>query len=562
MRQLDGELQELRGREAKLSSDLQQAAHEVERSAAEIAAAKGRVAELQASLERSEAESIAASNKLSVVAEKAERAEKEAAQLGAALEQTRASLAAAEKEAAQQGAAAEALTQGKHELEVEFRSYKEHHGTSNAQQMEAITDLKLTVDRLSNQVETKQSELGTTQGNLAQQEGLISALQQKLIDADRARREMHNAIQELKGNIRVFCRLRPPPDGAPMAVAASEESGRLTVTHGGDSHGYSFDKIFGPSSSQASVFAEVEGLVQSSLDGYKVCIFAYGQTGSGKTFTMQGTEAPPSWGLIPRSLSMIFESASAMRADGWEWSIEASFLEIYNEAVRDLLHTGGGPQLRHDIQHEEAWGTVVTNMSRVEVTTMEQIAGLMGRAAKARAVGATSMNAQSSRSHSVFALYLRGVNGRLNTELHGALHLVDLAGSERLSKSGATGERLKETQNINKSLSSLADVFAAKAEKRGHVPFRNSKLTHLMEPCLSGHGKTLMVVNVGPEEDNSHETLCSLRFASQVSQCDTGGKPKRSAKPAGAASAPRAAAAPKHARPHTAGASVPSKRAK
>merc|ERR1712151_1229599 len=128
------------------------------------------------------------------------------------------------------------------------------------------------------------------------------------------------------------------------------------------------------------------------------------------------------------------------------------------------------------------------------------------------------------------ALYLTGSNVELNIQHYGALHLVDLAGSERLDRSGAVGDRLKETQNINRSLSSLADVFAAKAEGRAHVPFRNSKLTHLMEPCLSGHGKTLMAVNVGPEAGNSHETLCSLRFASQVSQCTTGGKPKRSAK--------------------------------
>merc|ERR1711904_540257 len=131
-----------------------------------------------------------------------------------------------------------------------------------------------------------------------------------------------------------------------------------------------------------------------------------------------------------------------------------------------------------------------------------------------------------------------GPNLENKTELTGALHLVDLAGSERLDKSGATGSRLKETQNINKSLSSLADVFCAKAENRNHVPFRNSKLTHLMEPCLSGHGKTLMVVNIGPEEDHAHETLCSLRFASQVSQCNTGGKPTKSAKTLGRPTTP------------------------
>jgi len=180
------------------------------------------------------------------------------------------------------------------------------------------------------------------------------------------------------------------------------------------------------------------------------------------------------------------------------------------------------------------------------------------------------MNATSSRSHSVFALYLTGVNSQLGTELHGALHLVDLAGSERLDKSGATGDRLRETQNINKSLSSLADVFMAKAERRPHVPFRNSKLTYLMEPCLSGQGKTLMMVNVAPEGSNSHETLCSLRFASQVNQCDTGGKPKRTAKATAGGSANASskqllatsgpATGKQPARPHTANPTVPSKR--
>merc|ERR1719230_663530 len=181
---------------------------------------------------------------------------------------------------------------------------------------------------------------------------------------------------------------------------------------------------------------------------------------------------------------------------------------------------------------------MVTNMTCVAVDSMEQINSLMAKAAKQRAVGSTDMNAVSSRSHSIFALYLKGTNSGLGSELHGALHLVDLAGSERLDKSHAVGDRLKETQNINRSLSSLADVFLAKAENRPHVPFRNSKLTHLLEPCLSGHGKTMMMVNVAPEDDHSHETLCSLRFASQVSQCNTGGKPKRTIKTAGTAQLP------------------------
>jgi kinesin family protein C1 len=307
---------------------------------------------------------------------------------------------------------------------------------------------------------------------------------------------------------------------------------KLTLRHGDDNHNYSFDHVFGTGAVQEDLFKEVSGLVQSALDGYKVSIFAYGQTGSGKTHTMHGGEEPSSWGLIPRALEQIFKSSEEMRRKGWQWTLKASFVEVYNEVLRDLLRQDGAtctPQC-HTIKHDADWGTMVTNLTCIDVASMEHIKSLMAKAARLRAVGGTDMNAVSSRSHSVFALYLSGSNHELNSELHGVLHLVDLAGSERLDRSGAEGDRLKETQNINRSLSSLADVFAAKAENRSHVPFRNSKLTHLMEPCLSGQGKTMMIVNVRPELDNSHETLCSLRFASQVSQCTTGGKPKRCAK--------------------------------
>lgn len=424
------------------------------------------------------------------------------------------------------------LEHQRHELEVEFRSYKDHNGTSNQQQMAAITDLKLTVDKLSKQVEQTRAEADEKQVNVTKQLSYIQSLEHQLARAEGTRRDLHNAIQELKGNIRVFCRVRPCKDGTKTSLQMLEAN-KLTVSYSGESYPFSFDRVFAGCTPQASIFDEVAGLVQSALDGYKVCIFAYGQTGSGKTFTMQGAPEPQSWGLIPRSLSKIFEASEAMCEMGWEWSLNASFLEVYNESLRDLLRQPGDEAsgLVHVIKHDDAWGTVVTNLTSHAVTSMAEIERLMAQAAKQRAVGSTDMNSVSSRSHSIFALYLRGVNKELGSELHGALHLVDLAGSERLDRSGATGDRLKETQNINRSLSSLADVFLAKAEGRSHVPFRNSKLTHLMEPCLNGQGKTLMVVNIAPEAENSHETLCSLRFAGQVSQCTTGGKPKRSTKP-------------------------------
>mmetsp|Transcript_66798 Transcript_66798/g.186386 ORF Transcript_66798/g.186386 Transcript_66798/m.186386 type:complete len:1491 (+) Transcript_66798:106-4578(+) len=531
---LEAELRALQLDHDTLKEGARDSAKELEAMRGELAACKRLGSELQGALQHAEAERDQVANAAAESQTALHDREEAFKAATAALHDARDELAVVQAKFKAEEERAGMLAQEKTELGVEFRSYKEHHGTGNQQQMQAIADLKVTVDKLSHEVQVNKTEQGVLRCTMAQQQSYAQSLEQQLAQADAARRELHNVIQELKGNIRVFCRVRPVHDGADPSVQIPEP-GKLSVSHNSESHTFSFDKVFDMGSMQEDVFDEVSGLVQSALDGYKVCLFAYGQTGSGKTFTMQGTEQPGSWGLIPRSLRQIFQASEAMRAQGWTWTLHASFLEVYNEALRDLLcsASGGGNNSAtpvHVIKHDEAWGTIVTNLTSVEVDSMEQINALMARAAKHRAVGSTDMNAVSSRSHSIFALYLRGANRELNSELHGALHLVDLAGSERLSKSGATGDRLKETQNINRSLSCLTDVFLAKAEGRTHVPFRNSKLTHLMEPCLSGQGKTLMVVNVAPEQGNSHETLCSLRFASQVSQCNTGGKPKRSAK--------------------------------
>ena len=390
------------------------------------------------------------------------------------------------------------------------------------------------MEKLQHSFEEKQQEVVHVTQQVETKTEYVLELERKLQDAEGTRRALHNAIQELKGNIRVFARVRPAPEDADLAIEflAKGDDGRnkLALSVGEkEPLPFAFDKIFDPSAGQEAMFAEVDGLVQSALDGFKVCIFAYGQTGSGKTYTMQGTREPQGWGLIPRSLRKLLESAEAMRAQGWEWDLSASFLEIYNEQIRDLLREAEGSRTPgkvvkapdHKIQHDKAWGSTVTNMPSEPVTSMEQVAALMTRAAKMRAVGSTDMNATSSRSHSVFALYLSGTNSKLNAQLHGALHLVDLAGSERLDRSGATGEAAKETMAINKSLSTLSRVFVSKATGAAHVPFKDSKLTHLMEPCLSGQGKTLMVVNVGPEADNAQETLCSLRFGEKLASVRT-----------------------------------------
>eukprot|EP01050_Picozoa_sp_SAG11_P016158 SAG11_NODE_2172_length_3721_cov_2.345941_1_plen_360_part_10 len=309
-------------------------------------------------------------------------------------------------------------------------------------------------------------------------------------------------------------------------------------------HNFAFDKVFAGHCGQTEVFSEVSRLVQSAIDGYKVCIFAYGQTGSGKTYTMQGATTPESRGIIPRSLEMIVSETQRLADQGWKYTLHASFLEIYNETIRDLLaepgHTGG----ELAVKHTASGRTIVTNSVEIEVSAdADDIRRLMNKAQRQRSVSATSMNAQSSRSHAVFRLRLEGsqVGPDGTTEsVSGILNLIDLAGSERLNSSKATGERMKETQAINKSLSALGDVFASLVNKSEHVPFRNSKLTYLLQPCLGGNCKTLMLANLSPVNESVGESLCSLRFASRVNKCELG-RAKRQMKSQGGSESQRQA---------------------
>jgi len=556
------EAQTLRSSEGELRAQVQREAQVSELLRLRVDACERQSAELRAQTDNFKEEvQIALTERDQLALTLAEKAARETVQqseltaLRSQIEALQGSLTSKNKDLESASTEAERLVQEKQNLQVAFASYKENNGIEDNQQLKVIASYAQKVDQLSKKIESAETELGQEQGTTTELQARNSALKQQLTSAEQQRVELHNAIQELKGNIRVYCRIRPPAPGIDLALCHPEPN-KMQLRHGLDQYAFNFDKVFGASAEQAEVFEEVAGLVQSALDGFKVCIFAYGQTGSGKTYTMQGPAAGgdvDSEGLIPRALMAIFDASEKMQARGWSWSVKVSFMEVYNETLRDLLRGSGdaaaGPTDGYVIAQHESWGTMVTGMSCIEVDSIDRVNLLMARAAKQRAVGATDVHALSSRSHSVFALYLKGTNLVLGSEIHGALHLVDLAGSERLDKSGSTGERLKETRNINRSLSSLADVFAAKAEGRGHVPFRNSKLTHLLEPCLSGQGKTLMLVTVQPENRNAHETLCSLRFAKQVSQCNTGGKPRRSVKNLGqgAGPPPQSAASSPHA---------------
>lgn len=196
-------------------------------------------------------------------------------------------------------------------------------------------------------------------------------------------------------------------------------------------------------------------------------------------------------GMIPRAVEQIFTAAETLRERGWEYSFEGQYLEIYNETVNDLLGTKDFDKIKHDIKHDKG-RTTVTETVVVKLESPSEVSDLLTRATARRRVGETLMNARSSRSHSVFALRIAGTNTITGEHCEGILNLVDLAGSERLNSSGATGDRLKETVAINKSLSSLADVISALGEGSSHVPYRNSRLTYLLQNSLGGNSKTLM----------------------------------------------------------------------
>ncbi|XP_047580601.1 kinesin-like protein KIF17 isoform X7 [Lutra lutra] len=258
-------------------------------------------------------------------------------------------------------------------------------------------------------------------------------------------------------------------------------------------------------------------LVEGVTEGYNGTIFAYGQTGSGKSFTMQGLPDPPSQrGVIPRAFEHVFESVQC--AENTKFLVRASYLEIYNEDVRDLLGTDTKQKL--ELKEHPERGVYVKGLSMHTVHSVAQCERIMETGWKNRSVGYTLMNKDSSRSHSIFTISIEiyAVDERGQDHLRaGKLNLVDLAGSERQSKTGATGERLKEATKINLSLSALGNVISALVDGRcKHIPYRDSKLTRLLQDSLGGNTKTLMVACLSPADNNYDETLSTLRYASRA----------------------------------------------
>ncbi|KAL8649457.1 MAG: hypothetical protein Q9226_005574 [Calogaya cf. arnoldii] len=404
---------------------------------------------------------------------------------------------------------------------------------SNAITLESsIRSLRAHVEFLESDNKSQSNAFSDLDNRLQNAIRAAEEAKEKLRTEETLRRKLHNQVQELKGNIRVFCRVRPSLESDPndssarisypdstsdskeVEILGPEEKnslGKISTK----TNAFSFDRVFSPGSVNADVFGEISQLVQSALDGYNVCIFCYGQTGSGKTFTMSAQD-----GMIPRAVNQIYDTAKSLEEKGWKYTMEGSFIEVYNENINDLL--GKPDQLdkkKHEIRHDmQKCKTTITGINTVDLDSPNKVESVLQDAASNRSVAATKANERSSRSHSVFILRLTGENSTTGEKSEGTLNLVDLAGSERLSHSQAAGDRLKETQSINKSLSCLGDVIGALGQGKdgGHVPYRNSKLTHLLQFSLGGNSKTLMFVMISPLQAHLNETLTSLKFATKV----------------------------------------------
>ncbi|KAK4727921.1 hypothetical protein R3W88_032838 [Solanum pinnatisectum] len=367
----------------------------------------------------------------------------------------------------------------------------------------------------------------TIQSKLKEQVELHEDLKIKFIKGAKEQKELYNKVLDLKGNIRVFCRCRPlnaeeTAAGASMTIDfEAAKDGELTVKSNVTSKKtFKFDAIFSPQANQAEVFEDTAPLATSVLDGYNACIFAYGQTGTGKTFTMEGTEE--SRGVNYRTLEELFRIIEE-RKNAVRYEISVSVLEVYNEQIRDLLVSGSQQGVKRlEIKQDGEGMHHVPGLVEAHVNNMNEVWEALRTGSNARAVGSTNANEHSSRSHCIHCVMVKGEN-LLNGECtRSKLWLIDLAGSERIAKTEVQGERLKETQNINRSLSALGDVISSLATKSAHIPFRNSKLTHLLQDSLGGDSKTLMFVQISPNENDLSETLCSLNFASRVRGIELG----------------------------------------
>merc|ERR1719233_55186 len=395
-----------------------------------------------------------------------------------------------------------------------------------------IRNLKINeLDDMNEWVPSFQEMLNKTLGF---NEKLVTDTMEKYKKELSLRRKYFNLVQELRGNIRVFCRVRPllgwekakglgtcinfpPTEDFVLEVPSKDAIGGKFV--------FEYDRVYKPHAQQKDITEDTSEYVQSVMDGYNVSIFVYGQTGSGKTWTMDGPLEDP--GVNLHALQELFKVVSE-RVPMFEYTITMSVFEIYNNNINCLLtekkKQKGKKKEKKPVYKARvtANGVIVENGAEIEVKCREDVLKLMDIAKSNRKTACTNMNDKSSRSHMIVIVSVQGFNVPANIEYLGKPFMVDLAGSERVAKSGVSGKALKEALEINKSLTALGDVMQALQKKTSYIPYRNSTLTYLMQNALGGHAKTIMFINICPTDEHISETLSSLRFAQRVAKVELG----------------------------------------
>jgi len=346
----------------------------------------------------------------------------------------------------------------------------------------------------------------------------VEELLKKYRREEKLRRQLFNELQELKGNIRVFCRLKPyrPEEADAGGGIATTPADDVTVKVNdevtGKQHAFEFDVVYGPTASQSDIFTDVKPLATSVLDGYNACIFAYGQTGSGKTYTMEGP--PDDRGVNFRTMEELFAMIAARQGE-YTTEVRIAVIEVYNEQIYDLL----GNRSKLEVRYTEKLGVQVPDMVVCPCSSQQDVVDALYRGYDCRKTASTNMNEHSSRSHCVLTIVVTSTNVTTGVQTRGKLHLVDLAGSERMTRTGASDkERVDEAKSINSSLTHLGLVINSLANKREHIPYRNSALTKLLQDSLGGNCKCLMFANVSMLGCNAAETVSTLKFACTARQ--------------------------------------------
>ncbi|KAI2643588.1 P-loop containing nucleoside triphosphate hydrolase protein [Xylaria nigripes] len=378
-----------------------------------------------------------------------------------------------------------------------------------------------------------------------------AVLKDRLIKEEERRHKLFEQVQELKGNIRVMCRIKPPSDSASDALIPFQpqmndldeekidglkiptvredptEPGRMLP---GKPRDFNFERVFNEKCTNSDVFDEISQLVQSVMDGKKVCIFCYGQTGSGKTFTMSKRQGDGDDGVIPRTQGLVFSEVERLKTLGWEFTVEGGYLEVYQDKLYDLLasrHSKPEPLSVDPIGDE----LKIKGHSFTLLNEARDLEEMINTADANRHVAATAKNDRSSRSHSILVLKIvgikRGENGEVVKTRRGTLNLIDLAGSEKPDKNGPQ-QVYKEGVEINSSLSYLRTVLSGLGQgKTEGVDFRSYTLTQLLRPSLGKGCRTLMFVMVSPLKENENETIRSLEFARDAQKVKMGGNSAR-----------------------------------